>query len=84
MVVQTITKKMQAIDMKMRNLDPYDPAVANRMMHGLSNEAGGGGFGARLARDLRVLSLLSPIMMFLDVIFYLHGHVLAFKCPVEK
>ena len=82
--IGTNQKAAEAIDTIMMKMDPCNPVVANRIMHGSPNVAGHGGSGDRFARDLRALIRLSPIMRFLGETCYLHGHGLAFKSPLEN
>ena len=80
----TNQKTAEDVDMRMRKIDICNPEVTTQMVHGLSTEVGRGSTSDGLARDLRVLSALSPIMRFLGATFCLYGHSLAFESPVEK
>ena len=82
--VGTNEKVAIAIDISMKKLDPEDASLPKRVMHGLSTDAGGGGTGEGLARDLRNHDRLVPESSFFGVTCCLHGHSLAFKSPVEK
>ena len=53
-------------------------------MHALTTDSGSGSTGDGLARDLRVLARLFPILSFIGVTYGLHRHSLSLKSPVEK
>ena len=80
----TNQKTIEAIGMIMMKLDPSNTVENNRIMCGLSTDAGVSGTGDEFEKDLRVLGRLSPILIFLGVTYFFRRYSLDFTSPVEK
>jgi len=80
--VGTDEKTASALDISLHKIDSTAPNAPKTRLHGITTDAGGGGTGFGLERELHAIDRLAPDR--LVVTCCLHAHSLSFKTPVEK